>query len=271
MFSFVNNSEENSIIFYGSGGVSSGDDWSIWTKPAGIKFIRIFCLAGGGGGARRTTGSSGGGGSGAVMVVTYPSIILPETLFVQAGRAGLGATSSGDNGGNGGNSFVCTYPNTTVEIYRLAYCDGGLGSLASGTAGGLLGGTTSVSDAPLITNGIYSVRGGITGATGGTAGTNAAGINIAITTGGGGGGTTGKGGDINVSEANPLIAGTPSGASTQGEHGIFQWKTLRSVGGAGGNDTGPGGHGAYGSGGGGSGATRNGGDGGAGLVIISCW
>lgn len=273
MFGFLQHSEEEkTFVFPGTdGAATTSGDWSIWTKPSGIKFVRIFCLGGGGGGACRSAASSGGGGSGAVMIVTYPAVFLPDTLFVQAGRAGLGATSPGLNGDSGGNSFVCTYPNTTVAIYRLAYCDGGIGSLASSAAGGILGGTTLASDAPLITNGLYSARGGVTGATGSTTGTNAAGINVAITTGGGGGGTTGKGGDINVSDANPLIAGTPAGGSTQGGHGVWSWKTLRSVGGAGGNNTAAGGHAAYGSGGGGSGSTRNGGNGGAGLVIISCW
>lgn len=275
MFSFIQHSEEDkTFIFTGTGGnATTSNDWSIWTKPSGIKFVQIFCLAGGGGGACRSAGFSGGGGSGAVMVVTYPAAFLPDTLFVKAGCAGLGATSSGSDGGGGGNSFVCTFPDTTVAIYRLAYCDGGSGSLNASTAGGLLGGTTLASDAPLITNGLYSVRGGVTGAAGASAadGTNAAGINVTITTGGGGGGSSGKGGDVNASDANPLIAGTPSGSSAQGGHGIFQWKTLRSVGGAGGNNNAAGGHGAYGSGGGGSGITRSGGNGGAGLVIISCW
>ena len=274
MFGFLQHSEEDkTFIFPGTDGdATASNDWSIWTKPSDIKFVRIFCLGGGGGAACRSAASSGGGGSGAVMVVTYPAAFLPDTLFVQAGRAGPGATSPGVNGGTGGSSFVCTYPNTTVAIYRLAYSAGGNASLAASTAGGTLASTTSVSSAPLITNGLYSARGGVTGASAGaTTGTNAAGISVAITTGGGGGGTTGKGGDINASDANPLIAGTPAGGSTQGGHGVWFWKTLRGVGGAGGNNTAAGGHAAYGSGGGGSGSTRNGGNGGAGLVIISCW
>jgi len=82
-----------------------------WTKPAGLKAVKVTVVAGGGGGGggrNRTDvgaipgcGGSGGGGGGAVRFLPAPSI--PGPVAVTVGAGGSGGPTAG-NGGAGGTS-----------------------------------------------------------------------------------------------------------------------------------------------------------------------
>lgn len=79
-----------------------------WTKPAGLKRVKVTVVGGGGGGGgaaataggQCSTGGGGGGGGTAVKVIAAASLGTTETATVGTGGAG----SSGGNGATGGTS-----------------------------------------------------------------------------------------------------------------------------------------------------------------------
>ena len=77
-----------------------------WTKPTGIKKIKVFVTGGGGGGMsgpnNDNPGSSGGGGGTAIKIIDVTSI---SSVAVTVGAGGNGVTtSSGVRYGNGGGT-----------------------------------------------------------------------------------------------------------------------------------------------------------------------
>jgi hypothetical protein len=266
-----------------------GIGWQTWVKPTQYNnFIFYVCGGGGGGGVGYSHptfnggGGGGGGGGGALVVLNAPSYLLPETLYIQVGRRGLGGVTAGASGQSGAPTYLNYYP-TTTNPNNIAFAlngSGGGGGLQniSGTAGA--GG--GFANNPSIFS--YSGSNGGTGGAGGQ-GVNPAG-NFSATTsviyGGAGGGsrqgspiTSTNGGSILASNIHPQLTGgiTNGGNGSAGYLIKRPFTSLGGSGGAGGAGIagGVGGDGSWGSGGGGSGAgtaASRGGNGGDGFVII---
>jgi len=287
---------ENTKIFYATGGTN---DWQTWQKPRGAKLIQIFCLgagSAGGSGAASAAGSvsgGAGGNSGGLVRALFPSILIPDTLFIQVGLGGIGNNTG--NGGAGGISYIAMYPSASITAPKTLLVAsststgaGGSGGSGGGASPGAAPTITTTAVCPFLSLGIFTAVAGIQGGTSlvGAAGTsvNALGSNIVIGGAGGAGKTTNTiqyaGGSI-ISASVILTATVNGGAAgpNNGENGYGMFSNVVcGTGGAGGGSQiagtgGNGGTGWYGCGGGGSGAsitTRSrGGDGGNGLVIIT--
>jgi len=251
-----------------------GVDWIPYTIAPNAVAIQIFAVGGGGGGGRGFTGiagaargGGGGGGGGGIFRAVLPTILLPDTLFLQPGAGGLttvagGASIIGLRASNG----------TTTNIYTVG--GGGTGGTGTGAAAGAAG-----SGGVIGTNGMFSDYGpflsvaggaGVAGGTPTTAGTSVTPTRV-CNGGAGGAGCTGAdlaGGNVTATGFFPLISG--GGVSGgEGFSGLTSWKPFFASGGSGAGSFnagvgGKGGPGGVGSGGGGGGGGTTGGDGGRG-------
>ena len=267
--------------------------WQVWKKPRGVKWIYLLGVGGGGGGGTGintdvTSGGGAGGSSGGQSCVQIPAMFVPDTLYIQAGQGGAGATVSGGNGSAGTITYVCISPFTTVApagTFLLATGGTATTASATNTTGGTAPGAViaaTIAGACLAGRGFYQFLAGQVGAAGGGAGATGANITppttgLMVTGGGGGGGTNGSGvpaGSI-LAITNtlgtdffplPISGGTQNGSgssvpSGDGQSGFASRNFLFNFGGAGGGgatDTaggtaGAGGDGAPGCGGGGGG------------------
>jgi Repeat of unknown function (DUF5907) len=261
-----------------------------WTKPAWVRQIKVFILAGGGGGGagRRnatTLNRSGGGGGGGNSYGNFYALESDVTtnVTVTVGAGGTGAasvtvnTTSGNNGGTGGASSFGDYKATLT--------------VSGGTGGGTVSssGGASFSNLGIFPSGLSSAGGagapGIatpststTTALGSLGGTGGSGALANIT-------TTAVGTSIVPSNWTSQFpnwtygtAGSDGGAGGNGSNNPLGYLFFGSAGGGGsyktGQATGAGGNGGYGAGGGGGAASDNGfasgagGNGGGGLVIV---
>ena len=78
-----------------------------WTKPSGLKRVRVYVTGGGGGGKGRTsTGSEGGtgGAAGGTAIKVIEASSLGSTETVTVGAGGSASTNSNDQAGSGGTS-----------------------------------------------------------------------------------------------------------------------------------------------------------------------
>lgn len=107
-----------------------------WTKPTGLKRVRVIVQAGGGGGGGGNTSSAigGGGGAGAWGARAIEAASLSATETVTVGAAGVGQSSAG--GTSGGTSSFGT----------LLSCTGGGGGQGGTSSGGGSGGTATSAD-----------------------------------------------------------------------------------------------------------------------------
>jgi len=303
----------NTQIFYSTSSGST-NQWQVWNKPPNSTFVHITVIGGGGGGGAGLNGAGGtartgaaGGGSSSITKGFFPSNYLPDTLFIQVGKGGLGGNTSGSAGSDGNLSYVSVQPNTTSTNIILR---SGTIVARGGGGGGPTGLKTGGAGGTVFTSSILSYLGVVdseVGQKGSDASGNSNGTDISITnilTGGASGagvdsniGITGagfNGGDILSLSGfvNTILGGRPSpSTSSTGSTGNTYLSTLPttnlsnrvpffSAGGSGGASGvlgGPGGNASYGSGGGGGGTTGNatsplinkGGDGGDGIVIIT--
>ena len=292
----------NADYFIGKS-TSLGQSWETWEKPRGITMIRFICIGGGGSGgngfASATTnarGGGGGGGSGGYSSGVLPAILIPDRVYISAGRGGIVGAGIG--------SYVSVIPYTTslIGIYTLCYANGGSGGgNGTATAVGALGAAAVIAtraNTLLSGYGELNLYVGSAGSAGGAvAGGNATVITYP-TTGlllsggcGGGGGASGTGGTSGgpaITTPGSLLfpsisAGTNGSPGGVGGTGIELYQPLLSTGGGGGGASnsattagGAGGNAGFGSGGGGGGAGGTGGggaggNGGNGLVIINYW
>lgn len=282
----IPNQQENVKIYYA---ISPFTTYQTWQKPRNCKYVWITCIGGGAGGAGGGTTTAGaGGGSGAISHTLYQAQLLPDTLYIQPGRGGAGATGTSAAGpvasGYASSSFVApSLPFGTAAsavganaIYYLVGISGG--TPATGSTGEIVA-SPSV-DAYLMNTAMVSV---VAGQAGAAAGTSIIPLSSTILTAGAGGGltTTTAGGNITgvdlITFTIPTILGGAGTTGGNGADGIFSLKPFYSLGGAGGGGNtsgagGNGGNGGYGCGGGGGGVGTttggNGGRGGDGLVII---
>lgn len=283
--------------------------FQVWKKPKGMSMVWILMIGGGGGGGggfTRTAGSAGGGGgSGACSGIArylMPAVFLPEQLFIQVGRGGIGGAPSA--AGDGGlNSYIYTSPNSQSTINLIAQSNnnspggGGAGTAgAGGTAGAV---PTVATNSPFnLSYAITAFQVGLVGVVGG-AQTGAAGGNtttvwanyLACPGASGAGCTTTdfNGGRIvasgqpefinwNIPNGADMIP-QAVGAGVNGSNGLQFFKPLVQTGGGGGasnnsGQAGVGGNGGIGCGGGGGGAGATGGrggNGGSGMVLIIAW
>lgn len=286
--------------------------WQVWRKPRGVKMVYLLGVGGGGsGGTGLNTGTTSGGGAGGVSgtqsSVLIPAMLIPDTLYIQAGAGGQGPTTSGAQGVAGQPTYVSIEPSTTLTSnMTLLYSLGGTvtsATVATTTAGGLAGtaaAASAIGNMPLAGRGFYSLLGGNAGSAGGAStGSPTAitppqtGLMLTGGTGGGGcNGATGSSGGVISAVTNslgqdfyPALAGgvaavtsTPAGSGTN----FIAKNFIMNYGGTGGGGAtttsggvaGAGAAGAPGCGGGGSGGgnTTNtalkAGDGGPGFVVI---
>jgi hypothetical protein len=229
-----------------------GQSWETWEKPRGITMIRFICIGGGGSGgngfASATTtarGGGGGGGSGGYSSVVLPAILIPDTVYISAGRGGIVGAGMG--------SYVTVIPYTGLTaIYTLCYANGGSagGNGAAGAVGALGAAAPIATRANTLLSGygeliLYAGSQGSTG--GAVAGGNSTAITYPVTglllSGGcgGGGGATGTGGTAGVAITTPgsllfpsISAGTNGSPGGVGGTGIELYQPLLSTGGGGG-------------------------------------
>ena len=119
---------------YGGSQVYTASD--TWTKPAGLKRVRVIVTAGGGGGggcAQGGNATGGGGGAGATSIDTIETADLGATETVTVGAAGAASATGNNTGGTGGTSSFGTH----------CACAGGAGGSGSGTATAGAGGAVT--------------------------------------------------------------------------------------------------------------------------------
>lgn len=140
-----------------------------WSKPAGLRYVRVKVQApgGGGGGASGGTGSAGGGGgAGGYGERIIAASALSATEAVTIGAVGAGG-SSGSTGSTGG----------AASFGALVTTNGGLGGVGSASpTGGVVGGAGGASG----TGGDVNLSGrpgspGVAGAASGNGGDSAVG------------------------------------------------------------------------------------------------
>ena len=297
------NINSNVSVFYAAGSTT----WQVWNKPKNSRFIMISCIggAGGGGGGQSGAGTNrtGGGGGGASPHIKgiFPSIFVPDILYINVGIGGSGGTAN-NSGGTGSISYVSASPSfDNFSVLMQSSSTTPSGGLSNGTGGG--SGNPNVSSLILGQLSVFEfpglVRSGAAGgASSGGTGTNAS-IDYALCPGAGGGGASstgvcGSGGNVLTLQTNtqyPIISGGTASGTTKGGDGtkimmpnnsgyITALASLYGGAGGGGNGTaagtnigGDGGDGYYGCGGGGGGAGDTGGNGGKGgdgfVMIIS--
>lgn len=116
-------------------GSAGGGDYALrsyvspatWTKPAGLKQVKVTVVGAGGNGGASPSGHSGAGGSGgaAISWIPAPSIPGPVGVTAGAGTNSFGAFCSATAGGAGGNGTA-------------------LGGIPGGTGGAGSGGTINI-------------------------------------------------------------------------------------------------------------------------------
>src|SRR6266566_4642662 len=104
-------------VFYANHASGATAPFQVWSKPRGISMVYIFTISGGGGGgggftaaAAAARGGGGGGASGGAYRVLAPAMFLPDRLYVQVGKGGIGGSGSGVAGAVGDKTFVELYP-----------------------------------------------------------------------------------------------------------------------------------------------------------------
>jgi len=124
-----------------------------WTKPAGLKAIRISMLAAGGGGGGVTASSPGegvirsggaGGPSREISIGYLAAASIPGPVSVTIGSGGAGGTTSGTAGGAGGTSSFGPFMSMTGG-------GGGGGRTAPTTGQASLGLFGGVATGPAVT------------------------------------------------------------------------------------------------------------------------
>ena len=112
-----------------------------WTKPSGIKRVRVFVTGGGGGGgSHNTDDAQGGGGAGgtAIKIIDVTSV---SSVSVTIGGGGTGSVGDDNNGGNaGGTSSFGSYCSATGGGKPENWAIGGVPGEGIGGDINLLGG-----------------------------------------------------------------------------------------------------------------------------------
>jgi hypothetical protein len=291
-FNNFGNRDLNKVVFYNQ---DSTTKYQLWQKPKGCRFVHFFVLGPGGGGTRGTVNNGGGGGgSGLIFTSIYPSIFIPDNLYIYVGRGGPGGSAT-SSAGSGTVTFISSLPSNNQKSTLVGSYGGSSASFSTGGNVGVIQDTYR-----LIGLQSYGTTSTPISSSYGQAGSNGnltlPGSNLnqifPISGGAGGGGQLSgiaySGGSISGSSyIQTNLGGTSISLNGNDGYTTFNPNTLTNneiplifMGGSGGAGNtlgvgGRGGNGSYGCGGGGGGAgSVNGGDGGRGgdgLVIISWW
>ena len=253
--SFIPGQQDNVKIFYASDAVN----WQTWTKPRGCSFVWIMCIGGGaggasGGGTSTTTGAAGsGGGSGGIVRALYQATFLPDILFVQPGLGSAGAvgtTSAVSGFSTTANKSFVSHTLTLATDQRNVVCSSG-----NVAAVGATGETSLATLSTLIMTPItFAAFLNTAGNNGSTAAASAL-TSTVLCAGSGGGDIAASVANVGTSIASvdmtTMITPTISGGAATGaagQSGIWSWKPMYGLGGAGGgaNTSGAGGNGGLG-------------------------
>lgn len=141
-----------------------------WTRPSGLRFVRVRVVGGGGGGGGATSGgghgSAGFGAAGGDSIKVIQAADLGATETVTIGTGGAGG-AAGNNDGTAGT--------TTSFGAHLSATGGGFGEGSAGSTGDLtsLGGNGgSGSNGDINTNGEDGSNGRVSGGKGAVVGTS---------------------------------------------------------------------------------------------------
>jgi len=163
-----------------------------WTKPAGLKSIKVTVVGAGGNGGAGTPGQSasgGGGGGTSIHYLSAPAIPGPVAVTAGGGTNSFGAFASATAGANGttnvntvgglGGLGSSGTLNTRGQPGQLAPSNGGLAGMGgASTLGGGGRGTNSVSGTAATAGGNYGGGGGGGASTSITPGAGAPGVVI---------------------------------------------------------------------------------------------
>lgn len=186
-----------------------------YTKPAGLRRIRITVVGagGGGGGANAVANSAGtGGGGGATSIKTIAAASVGATETVTVGTGGAGGNNTGGNASTGGNSSFGAHATANGGVAGFGG-SGGSGSTC-GTGGTASGGDINIQGGDgnwgVPASNLGGHGGGTSQGGGSSGGANAAGASRGAYGAGGGGaasaggagntGGTGKDGIVIVEE-----------------------------------------------------------------------
>jgi len=240
-------------------GFFNGGTWQTWIKPRGAKLVNIICQgsgAGGGGGfqsASTPRGGGGGGGSGATARLTINANLLPDILYILPGIGGIGGLGGAPAtaGSPGQNSFVTLIPSTgsVSNVVLRSGTTPATGGAAGTTAAGGTGAAETIS---LIANSIFANLGTFTfqaGVISNSAGTGGAGATTPSNFVTNSGGGGGNGTGGAVTATGVFPGFTGAAVNTNGQDGPIYYKPILML---------------YGGRGGGGAVTGNGGNGGNG-------
>lgn len=104
-----------------------------WTKPSGIRFIKVYVTgAGGGGGSHNSDDAQGGGGAGgtAIKLINVSAVSSVAVTIGTGGTASVGNDASG--GTDGGTSSFGSYCSGYGGMRPVNWAVGGRGGSASG-------------------------------------------------------------------------------------------------------------------------------------------
>ena len=181
--SYIPSQKQQTFTLYATG------NWQAWNKPRNAKLIQIFCLGAGGGGGQNALSNptgAGGGGSGGLVRGIIPAFLLPDTIYIQVGRGGIGSSTANIAGTVGGISYIGLQPSTVEQtlICKSSQTGGGGG----GTNFQGIGATVSVVALSAFGNlGIFTPVAGVAGSAtsvNGTPGNNLTALSSNIVTGG---------------------------------------------------------------------------------------
>lgn len=129
-------SAKTASVIGGLGNVQVYTANTTWTKPSGLKRVKVIVIGGGGSGGGTSDSSSrgvgGGGGGGSIKIIEAASLGTTENVTVGAGGS---AVTGNNNGNSGGTSSFGTHCSAS---------GGGGGYKSAGTAlAGIAGGSAS--------------------------------------------------------------------------------------------------------------------------------
>lgn len=242
---FDNNKTRNYLILPNIRGLSAAtayyDLQEVYLPDCNM--VYIFCLGAGAGGNGGTTpgavAGGGGGGSGSMSKNLIPRIFLPASIWVQAGRGGLGGAVN-TRGNYGGDTYVTMRSNDKTAtstanggVETLCYASGGQSNttLATGGAGGTV--ASAANTAAGVFFGFNPSATSLAGSAGGAGGASAAnGSTVTYPTtgilcsGGGGGGGAGNTSGGATSGNSYVPATQAAGIGVDGQNGFCSFGNI---------------------------------------------